>query len=88
MSLLCGLLCCCLQFTKLHFVVQSAGGEAILCNYDSAPSDGDLLSDSACIVWYDVSPESNPGRHVWVHHIQQLMTRFARSVNFSSIYME
>jgi len=78
LALLCGLLCCCLQFTKLRFVIESAGGEVALCNSDSVIRDTDLVSDSACIVWCDVLPESNTGRQTCIQHIQQLLTRFLK----------
>jgi len=77
------LFCCCVQFSKLRFVIQSAGGEVILCNSDTVPSDGELLSDSACIMGCDVSSESKSGICSWIHRIQQLLKRFLRGANFS-----
>jgi len=63
------------QFTKLRVVIQSAGGQVVLCNNDICPSDVELLSDSACIMWCDVLSESNSGRQSWIQHIQQLLAK-------------
>ena len=70
------LFCCCLQFTKLNVVIQLAGGQVILCIDDIFPSDVELVSDSACIMWCDIMSESNCERRSWIEHVQQLLTRF------------
>lgn len=68
---------CCLQLTKLRVVIQSAGGEVVLCDNDSVASDAELISDSACMMWSDVLQELDPGRHSWIQHIQLLLARFS-----------
>lgn len=71
------LLCCCLQFTKLRDVIQSAGGQVVLCNDEVVPTATEFLSDGACVMWC----ETNAATHSW---IQQLLAR-SSVVTFSSV---
>lgn len=68
----------CVQYVKLRVVIESAGGEAVLCNGDHAlnVSDAQLLADTACIMWSDLSLDSDPARRSWFQRIQQLLARF------------
>ena len=75
----------CVQFAKLRVVIQSAGGEAVMCDDDRPPSDDDLLADNACIMCSDVSQNSNPRNHSWIKHIQQLLIRFLSSFFYFNI---
>ena len=67
-----------MQYAKLHVVIESAGGEVILCNSDitRSVSDAKLLADTACIMWADISQDSDPATRSWFQRIQQLLARY------------
>jgi len=78
---------CFVQFSKLHVVIQLAGGQAVLCNNNTVPSDAELISDTACIMWCDASQESNNLMCSWIQRIQKLLKRYyCRMIEFLSIY--
>ena len=76
---------CCLQFAKLHVVIESAGGQVVLCCDDTFPSDSELVSDNVCVMWCDILSESDHRRHNWIQHVLQLLARSSRMLYYCTL---